>query len=103
MTEASCNKKVDDIMDVVPKRKREIVLRQTRFSTVCLDSGNRKVFELNKSGAAILGLCDGRSSLRQIALAIRQRFRIGQNEAEDDVAGFVRLMKDEGIVEFVSQ
>ena len=56
-----------------------------------------RVVKLNPTGAAILRLCDGQRTLREIVQELESRF--GQSGLENDVLEFLRDVSVQGWVE----
>ena len=56
-----------------------------------------RVVKLNPTGAAILRLCDGQRTLREIVQELESRF--GQSSLENDVLEFLRDVSAQGWVE----
>ena len=56
-----------------------------------------RVVKLNPTGAAILRLCDGRRTVREIVLELESRFK--QAGLENDVFEFLRNVSAQGWVE----
>ncbi len=65
---------------------------------VLLRPGAGKVSVLNDVGARIWQLADGTRSIREIALAITQEFRVDQGQAQADTIEFIELLVQKGIL-----
>lgn len=60
------------------------------------DSGN--YFSLNKSGADILGLIEGRATLGQIVQAVQERYKGGPEEIQEAVKGLLAELQQEDLI-----
>ena len=56
-----------------------------------------RVVKLNPTGAAILRLCDGTRTVREITKALEAQY--GQAELEQEVLEFLRTVADQGWIE----
>ncbi len=56
------------------------------------------VYTLNEVGAMVWQLIDGRTSVRQLAEAVRNEYDVEDAEAEKDVLDFLRSLEDAGLI-----
>ena len=86
-------------MQYMPERnpRTKIIKREDGRSIVYIpQTGEIKI--LNATGTAILSLCDGKHSLKDIAAEIVNQFEGTPEEIVDDVANYVELLKKEAIL-----
>jgi pyrroloquinoline quinone biosynthesis protein D len=56
---------------------------------------------LNPTGAAIVELCDGRRTFGELVAALAERYKAPVEKLRPDVAGYIRRLKERGLVEVV--
>lgn len=61
------------------------------------ENAQRKI-ELDAVGVAVFDMCDGRTTVRQIAIKFASEHQVDQHEAEMAVASFVQMMMRRGLV-----
>ena len=82
----------------VPKLARRARLRVDGFGEAILLYPERGLL-LNQSAAAIVGLCDGRHSVAEIAATLAQDRGAPRELVERDVKAFLRELRDRGLLE----
>jgi hypothetical protein len=71
--------------------------RQIGNELVIVDTLNNYMMTLNRTGAAIWSLLDGRT-IDDIATEITNRFDVALSQARDDVASFMTLLHERGLL-----
>jgi pyrroloquinoline quinone biosynthesis protein D len=56
---------------------------------------------LNPTGAAIVELCDGRATFGEVVAALAAKYNAPVEKLAPDVAGYIRRLKERGLVEIV--
>lgn len=71
--------------------------RQIGEELVIVDTLNNHMMTLNRTGAAIWSLLDGRT-IDHIATEMTNRFDVAPSQARDDVSEFMTLLHDKGLI-----
>ncbi len=83
--------------DSKPSLVRKARLRYEEVRKMDLLLLPERVVKLNPTGAAILRLCDGTRSVREIAQKLQAQY--GQADLESEVLDFLRKVFDQGWIE----
>lgn len=83
--------------DSKPSLVRKARLRYEEVRKMDLLLLPERVVKLNPTGAAILRLCDGTQSVREIAQKLQAQY--GQADLESEVLDFLRKVFDQGWIE----
>lgn len=65
---------------------------------IVLDKKNRRVHQLNRTGAAVLRYCDGTNAIADIAEHLLQEFDVGPKRLSADVAALTQKLKALGLL-----
>jgi hypothetical protein len=89
---------------MVPKRSESFVSRKVGDDTIIVPvragvANLEAVFTMNAVGSAIWSRIDGRTTLDELARAVADEFDVTAAAAAPDVAEFVQLLADKGLVE----
>jgi pyrroloquinoline quinone biosynthesis protein D len=79
-----------------PKLARRAILRHDEVRSADLLLLPERVIKLNSSGAAVLRLCDGRTTVAQILEKLKSRY---DSPDEAEVAGFLARLAEQGALE----
>lgn len=85
---------LDEVLAVAPG----VLSRQSGEEVVVVLPGEGRFFVLNRTGAAVFGMMDGRRTLREIAAAISQEYHIPTGRAEGDVLALAGKLLERGAV-----
>jgi len=80
-----------------PNLARKARLRYEEVRKVDLLLLPERVVKLNPTGAAILRLCDGRRTVREIAQELETQY--GQTALEQDILEFLQRVSEQGWIE----
>ena len=80
-----------------PSLARKARLRYEEVRKVDLLLLPERVVKLNPTGAAILRLCDGRRTVREIAQELETQY--GQTALEQDILEFLQRVSEQGWIE----
>jgi len=80
-----------------PNLARKARLRYEEVREVDLLLLPERVVKLNPTGAAILRLCDGRRTVREIAQELETQY--GQTALEQDILEFLQRVSEQGWIE----
>ena len=80
-----------------PSLARKARLRYEEVRKVDLLLLPERVVKLNPTGAAILRLCDGRRTVREIARELETQY--GQTALEQDILEFLQRVSEQGWIE----
>jgi coenzyme PQQ biosynthesis protein PqqD len=81
-----------------PKRKERVVWRRGDEGVVILNPADGRYFALDDVGGRIWELCEGTSSVAEIALALAEEYDADASLIEADALELLSELKDEGLV-----
>ena len=79
-------------LDHLPQRSRDVELRETGAKSV-LVTASGSTFALNPTARAIWELCDGTTTVDELAVAISEVFAIDRATAIDDVTATIEQLR----------
>ena len=85
-------------MKKLPLRKNEFIWREIGGEVFILSDTGNKIITLNKVGALIWQLCDGKHNLVQIVDAVLEKFNVEKACAEHESKGFIDEMQKNGLI-----
>ncbi len=85
---------LDDVLSVAP----DVLSRQSGEEVVVVLLGKGRFFVLNRTGAAVFRMMDGQMTLREIAAALNQEYRVPPERAEQDVLALARKLLERGAI-----
>ena len=80
--------------DYIPKRRPDLNVRQLDGETVALDRRNGLIHQFNQTASHIWELCDGKTSIEQIAVNFSETFDVDSSVATKDVTAVVKQFKN---------
>lgn len=85
---------LDDILVIAP----DVLSREAQEELVVVLPEKGRFFVLNRTGAAVFRMMDGRRTLREIAARLSEEYRISPERAEQDVLALAGKLLDRGAV-----
>lgn len=86
-------------MECMPERNPRIkFIRRDDGRGIVYIPQSGKIKILNATGTAILNLCDGKHSLKDIAAKIAEQFEETTEEIHNDIINYIELLKKEAIL-----
>lgn len=85
---------LDDVLSIAPG----VLSRPSGEELVVVLPGAGRFFVLNRTGAVVFGMMDGQRTLREIAAAMSQEYRIPTERAEQDVLALAGKLLERGAV-----
>ena len=86
-------------MTSLPKRKQNLAWRKIEDEVVIIDlDKGRQFHELNDSGSRIWELCDGETSVDDIASALTEDFELDLPEAHKEVTEFITYLTEKDLL-----
>ncbi len=87
-------------MPKYPKRREDLVDRVVDDERVLLDSEKNLIHKLNMTASVIWDLCDGATSVDEIATRVGADFGTPREEIEADVRALIEQLAQLGVVSF---
>jgi hypothetical protein len=81
----------------LPQRRNDVVLHEDGARSM-LVTPSGTMFELNPTARAIWDLCDGRTTIDELATALSEVFLIDAPVASREVAATIHLLRDADLV-----
>src|SRR3954451_24008118 len=63
-----------------------------------MPTASSKTFELDMLGKFVWDACDGRTSVRELILALAQRYKLNEREAEVATTAFLHTLVSKGLI-----
>lgn len=83
----------------VPRRSELVAEQRARDRRVLLNIGTGRYYTLDGAADPIWDLCDGRNTLADIVVAVRERFGTDENTIRRDAVELLDHLFAEGLVE----
>lgn len=87
-------------MVAFPLRKDNLIFREESFGGLVFNPETGEIFELQKTGALIYSLCDGKHTVDDICNVILERFEVKREDAHKDLMEFLRQLKDLRLIDY---
>jgi PqqD family protein of HPr-rel-A system len=84
---------------VKPRARAELAVAELEGESVVYDPVARKLHYLNHSAALIFGLCDGRTTISEMAQAIGEAYEIDPRELDNQIRTLLAQLREFGLVE----
>ena len=82
-----------------PKKRNDVNARSINLEIVVLDRQNGFIHQLNQTASFVWELCDGESSLEEIATRMTEAFEVDFSNAMSDVRKVIQQLHDIGLLE----
>jgi PqqD family protein of HPr-rel-A system len=84
---------------IKPRARAELTVAEIDGEAVVYDPVPTKLHYLNHSAALIFGLCDGRTTIAEMAEAIGEAYEMDPGELEGQMRPLLKELQDRGLVE----
>src|SRR5437762_5824014 len=84
---------------VKPRARSELAVAAIDGETVVYDLLPKKLHFLNHSAALTFGLCDGRTTIAEMADAIGEVYEMDPREIEDQIRPLLKQLREVGLLE----
>lgn len=84
---------------VKPRSRAELTVAELDGEAVVFDPVPTKLHYLNHSAALIFGLCDGQTTIAQMAEAIGEAYEMDPAELEGQIRPLLKELQERGLVE----
>lgn len=88
-------------LNEIAVRDPQIVSQQVEGEMILVVPTRGKVKVINEVGGRIWELCDGKRSIRQIAVELTREFDVELSQAEKDSVEFLNTLAERGLVHFI--
>ena len=82
-----------------PKARDELTVVHLDGESVVYDEESGDLHHLNTSATAVLDLCDGTSTIAELAAAVADAFDVPAERVEPDVRALLRQLRRSGLLE----
>lgn len=90
---------IDMILNLNNIYKRNVMFKCRNIYDTYIIDGNRRVFEINKTGYLIWGLLDGKRTVKQIIECLYNEYECELENLVKDISGFICILeKNEFII-----
>lgn len=89
-------------MEAVPHRGEHLSVRVVDGEGIIYNPNTKRLHTLNATGLLVWDMCDASRDVRAIAQGVSETFGIEERVAQEDVAGYLAELHDEGLVTYVA-
>ena len=84
---------------VKPRARAELAIAEVDGEAVVYDPVPRELHHLNHSAALVFGLCDGRTTIAEMAAAIGEAYEMDPQELDGQIRPLLRQLREVGLLE----
>lgn len=90
-------------LQALPRRRTDVVLREEANQTLVCTREGGTTYVLNPTARAVWELCDGSTTVAELADALCEVFAVPRSRVVADVAAILERLSEVGLVEWPSR